>query len=171
MRKDVAVKRIRASRRASLSCVALGLAVLITGGCGKGGTDRAALAGVDADGNGVRDDVDEYIAGRDPAYTEYLTAIAANEQRAVTLDTEAPEAKAEAFGILDQVNLLISCVPDGLNRETARDEADLIVTQVSNTDARRANHDLVSEMNSGRAMPAPDCSAVTTPTTAVAPSS
>jgi hypothetical protein len=154
---------MRASTRASLSCVSLGLSLLITGSCSKDSVDRAELPGADADGNGVRDDLDGYIAGRDPAYTEYLTAVAANEQRAVTLDTEAPGAKAEAFEILDQVNLLISCVPDGLDRDTARDEADAIVAKVSNTDARRANHASVSEMNSGRAMPAPDCSAVAGP--------
>ncbi len=159
----------RVHLRAALGGIALVVAVALVGGCSYDETSTADLAGIDADRNGVRDDVDKHIAGRDPDYVEFLTAFAANEQRAVTLDVDVPDATAEAFEILDTVNLLVSCPPAGLDPRIARDEADRLVAVVANTPERRENHDRVSSMNSGRSMPAPACNATSAPVPSTTP--
>lgn len=79
--------------------------------------DRSAsLAGPDADGNGVRDDIDAYINGKfsDLKQRKAVLQDARAMQKAVLVDATNKEAtKAVSLEIFASVNCMFSAFPDG----------------------------------------------------------
>ena len=148
-------------RRALVATCAGTFAVAVAA-CGGNDPTLAELAGVDRDGDGVRDDVAEHIASYDPELQEYLFSVAANEQKVVTFDGDT----ADAYAIAAEVNRLVTCIPSGLDRDAARDAAESVRAQVADTDTRQANERKLSAAISGQTFPEPDCEAESDPSVA-----
>lgn len=116
-------------------------------------------AGVDANADGVRDDVAEVIAAL-PVTIQmrtYLNDSAKVDQRVMTLDPTAADASATAYDIATDANRLISCVPAGLDPTDARDRAEAVRLLIANTDEREAAEAAFSKLIDGRTFPAPTC--------------
>lgn len=131
---------------------AAALLVVLSAACSSGDPSAAELAGDDTDGDGVRDDVAAHIETYDPAMQAYLSAVAANEQRVVTF-TDGDDA----YSIAAEANRLVTCIPEGLDRDAARDAAAEVREKVADTDARRDNQAKFSAAISGESFPEPDC--------------
>jgi hypothetical protein len=158
-------------RRRLAALLALGALVATVAGCsdpGDGGGSQESLAGPDADGNGVRDDVETVIAGltSDSVLSAYLSEVARTTQLVVVLDTDAPGAAEEAYRLASRTNLLVSCPPDGLDLDEAMALLEEVQGAVADTPGRRSKLDELSELISGRSFTEPDCdrSAPTWPT-------
>ena len=117
------------------------------------------VPGVDANSDGIRDDVAEAI--RQLPVTEemrtYLYDGAKVEQRIMTLDTASAGAADTAYDIASDANRLISCVPSGLDQADARKHADDIQALVENTAQRQEQVGAFSALINGRDFPAPAC--------------
>ncbi len=135
------------------------------------GESRSSLAGVDADGNGVRDDVDAKVGQltSDPAVAAYLLAVARNTQQVVTFDPGAPDAADTAFALASETNRLVSCPPAGIDPSRADALFEEVQRAVANTSSRKAQLDELSALISGRSFTAPVCGQLT-PTSSVPPS-
>lgn len=149
----------RIGRRGRLSVALVGLCVVALTGCSSVGVraSHLELAGVDADGNGVRDDVDRYIARLDPALHGRFEAVAANAQDVLTFDPDAPDASERAYEIASQTNRLISCPPSGFEWNTLSDLEDQIRRKVWNTPPRWAQERRLEALISGRSFPEAHC--------------
>lgn len=117
--------------------------------------------GVDGNRNGVRDDIDKAIA-QAPVSEEmrsYLTETARVDERVMRLDVagDPAAAAAEAYEIASEANMLVSCVPTGLDPIGALQRAEDLRLLIANTDAREAQVAAFSKLIDGRAFPAPDC--------------
>jgi len=119
----------------------------------------ADLAGVDANADGVRDDVAEVVRQL-PVSDEmrtYLSAGAKVEQRIMTLDTASAGTADPAYDIASDANRLISCVPAGLDPADAHKHADDIQALVENTSQRQEQVGAFSALIDGRDFPGPAC--------------
>jgi hypothetical protein len=144
-------------------CLHRSLAIAIAGvvvlaGCSDSEPTGEELAGVDSDGDGVRDDVATYIDTFDSALHPYLLEVAANEQQVVTLDPDASDAAEVAYEIATAANRLASCPPAGADPQAAWDAAAAVRESVADTEARQQRQDVFTALISGRAFPEPDCS-------------
>ena len=83
----------------------------------------AELAGPDVNNNGIRDDVETRIREltSDPLMVEYLESSARYMQQVVLFDDKAPDAKETAFQLGTDSMILIFCMREGLDEETASD--------------------------------------------------
>ena len=130
----------------------------------------AELAGPDVNNNAIRDDVETRIREltSDPLMIEYLESSARYMQKIVLFDDKAPDAKETAFQLGTDLDILISCTPEGLDHENAKDLFFEVEDAIRNTRGRKAKFDRQSELVDGRAFPAPDCETArlsTSPTT------
>ena len=121
------------------------------------GTDT--VAGVDADGDGVRDDIEMVIAklGVKGPMRDHLTEAMRLEQSIMTLDTTGPDATTTAYDLAAAVNGLISCPPEGVDLVEANDHADNLRMLMANTPEREAQIAAFTALINGRAFPAPAC--------------
>ena len=135
------------------------------------GESRNSLAGADADGNGVRDDVDAKVAklSSDPAVSAYLLAVARNTQHVVTFDSGAADAADTAFALASETNRLVSCPPAGFDPGQAVALLEEVQRAVANTPSRKAKLDELSALISGRSFTAPVCDQSAT-TSSITPS-
>ena len=149
----------------ALAAVAVLAGCLLTVACGlvpehrPAPVDRAALVGVDDDGDGVRDDVAEAIDRLpvSPQMRTYLWETARVEQRIMLLDTRAAGARDEAFAIAQAANRLISCVPEPLDVHEAWGYADTIQALVEDTSERDAQVGAFAHLIDGRDFVEPTC--------------
>ena len=73
----------------------------------------STLLGTDADQNGIRDDIDEYIENRysnDVDALRNMQRIAAAEQRILALDISSPDAQDEIFVLSDESSKSALCL-------------------------------------------------------------
>jgi hypothetical protein len=122
--------------------------------------ESASPSGTDADGNGVRDDIDQAIdqAPVNGQMKAYLIESAKVEGRIMALDVEGdPGAADTAYEIASDANRLVSCVPAGLDPVDALGWAENLRLLIANTDEREAQLAAFSRLIDGRAFPAPDC--------------
>ena len=130
----------------------------------------AELAGPDVNNNAIRDDVETRIRDltSDPLMIEYLESSALYMQQVVLFDDKAPDAKETAFQLGTDSMILIFCMREGLDEETASDLYFEVEDAIRNTRGRKAKFDRVGELIDGRVFPAPDCETarlITSPTT------
>ena len=83
----------------------------------------AELAGPDVNNNAIRDDVETRIREltSDPLMIEYLESSARYMQTIVLFDDKAPNAQETAFQLGTDQDIVMSCMREGLDEETARD--------------------------------------------------
>ena len=130
----------------------------------------AELAGPDVNNNAIRDDVETRIREltSDPLMIEYLESSARYMQKIVLFDDKAPDAKETAFQLGTDLDILISCTPEGLDHENAKDLFFEVEDKIINTRGRKAKFDRQSELVDGRVFAEPDCETArlsTSPTT------
>ena len=132
----------------------------------------AELAGPDVNNNAIRDDVETRIREltSDPLMIEYLEAEARSMQQVVLFDDKAPNAQETAFQLGTDLDILISCTPEGLDHENAIDLFLEVEDAIRNTRGRKAKFDRQSELVDGRAFPAPDCETARLSTSPITPS-
>lgn len=147
--------------------VGLSAAVVLAGSCtGGNGATTGDLHGRDANGNGVRDDVEAYVATFPVAMQENLMAVAANEQAALLVDSDTAGAARRAHEVATEAHRLVTCIPVGVDADKLRDAQEQVRHRVTNTDARRqAVADFVRLLG-GQSFPTPDCTN-TAPSTTV----
>jgi hypothetical protein len=119
----------------------------------------AELAGPDVNNNAIRDDVDTRIREltSDPLMIEYLEAEARTMQQVVLFDDKAPNAQETAFQLGTDSMILIFCMREGLDEETARNLSQKVEDAIRNTRGRKAKFDRQSELVDGRVFAEPDC--------------
>lgn len=157
-------------RAARVVAVVAVVAALVLAGVACGGRSLNSpealreLAGKDADGNGVRDDVDVRIVEltKDPDMAAYLTEVARNSQEVMTFNSDASDARARAFTLASRTNELVSCPPGGDGTEGRR-LGDEVEAAVANTGDRKAKLDELSRLIDGRVFYQPDCAKVDAP--------
>lgn len=138
--------------------VGLTAAVVLAGSCtGGDGATTDDLRGRDANGNGVRDDVEAYVTTFPAAMQENLTAVAANEQAALLVDSDSAGAAERAHVVAVEANRLVTCVPVGVDPNELRDAQEQVRHRVTNTDARRQAAADFERLLGGQSFPAPDC--------------
>ncbi|WPX33714.1 hypothetical protein RHM62_07815 [Actimicrobium sp. CCC2.4] len=102
--------------------------------------DRSAsLAGPDADGNGVRDDIDAYINGKftDGKQRKAVLQDARAMQKAVLVDaTDKVAAKTVSLRLMDSTSCLFSVFPDGAGLTSPESVSRKIEAITSNTKSR-----------------------------------
>ena len=131
----------------------------------------AELAGPDVNNNAIRDDVETRIREltSDPLMIEYLESSARYMQQVVLFDDKAPDAKETAFQLATDSDILISCMREGLDEETARDLSQKVEDAIRNTRGRKAKFDRQSELVDGRVFTAPDCETARLSTSPITP--
>ena len=131
----------------------------------------AELAGPDVNNNAIRDDVETRIREltSDPLMIEYLESSARYMQKIVLFDDKAPDAEETAFQLGTDSMILIFCMREGLDEETARDLSQKVEDAMRNTRGRKAKFDRQSELVDGRAFPAPDCETARLSTSPITP--
>jgi hypothetical protein len=131
----------------------------------------AELAGPDVNNNAIRDDVETRIREltSDPLMIEYLEAEARSMQQVVLFDDKAPDAKETAFQLATDSDILISCMREGLDEETASDYFFEVEDAIRNTRERKAKFDRVGELIDGRSFAEPDCETARLSTSPITP--
>ena len=131
----------------------------------------AELAGPDVNNNAIRDDVETRIREltSDPLMIEYLEAEARTMQKVVLFDDKAPNAQETAFQLGTDQDILISCMREGLDEETARDLSQKVEDAIRNTRGRKAKFDRQSELVDGRVFAEPDCETARLSTSPITP--
>ena len=131
----------------------------------------AELAGPDVNNNAIRDDVETRIREltSDPLMIEYLEVEARTMQQVVLFDDKAPDAEETAFQLGTDQDIVMSCMREGLDEETARDLSQKVEDAMRNTRGRKAKFDRQSELVDGRAFPAPDCETARLSTSPITP--
>ena len=131
----------------------------------------AELAGPDVNNNAIRDDVETRIRDltSDPLMIEYLEAEARTMQQVVLFDDKAPDAKETAFQLGTDQDIVMSCMREGLDEETARDLSQKVEDAIRNTRGRKAKFDRQSELVDGRAFAEPDCETARLSTSPITP--
>ena len=132
----------------------------------------AELAGPDVNNNAIRDDVETRIREltSDPLMIEYLESSARYMQKIVLFDDKAPDAKETAFQLGTDLDILISCTPEGLDHENAIDLFLEVEDAIRNTRGRKAKFDRQSELVDGRVFTEPDCETARLSTSPITPS-
>ena len=131
----------------------------------------AELAGPDVNNNAIRDDVETRIREltSDPLMIEYLESSALYMQQVVLFDDKAPNAQETAFQLGTDLDILISCTPEGLDHENAKDLFFEVEDAIRNTRGRKAKFDRQSELVDGRAFKEPDCETARLSTSPITP--
>ena len=131
----------------------------------------AELAGPDVNNNTIRDDVETRIREltSDPLMIEYLEVEALSMQQVVLFDDKAPNAKETAFQLGTDQDILISCMREGLDEETASDYFFEVEDAIRNTRGRKAKFDRQSELVDGRSFAEPDCETARLSTSPITP--
>ena len=131
----------------------------------------AELAGPDVNNNAIRDDVETRIREltSDPLMIEYLESSARYMQKIVLFDDKAPNAKETAFELATESDILISCTPEGLDHENAKDLFFEVEDAIINTRGRKAKFDRQSELVDGRVFAEPDCETARLSTSPITP--
>jgi hypothetical protein len=131
----------------------------------------AELAGPDVNNNAIRDDVETRIREltSDPLMIEYLESSARYMQKIVLFDDKAPNAQETAFQLGTDLDILISCTPEGLDHENAIDLFLEVEDAIRNTRGRKAKFDRQSELVDGRVFTEPDCETARLSTSPITP--
>ena len=164
-------------RTVVLRAVVVATAVLsVTGVCScsafrPSNDSLAELAGPDVNNNAIRDDVETRIREltSDPLMIEYLESSARYMQKIVLFDDKAPDAKETAFQLGTDSMILIFCMREGLDEETASDLYFEVEDAIRNTRGRKAKFDRVGELIDGRSFPEPDCETARLSTSPITP--
>ena len=101
---------------------------------------------------------------------EYLESSARYMQKIVLFDDKAPNAQETAFQLGTDQDILISCMREGLDEETARDLSQKVEDAMRNTRGRKAKFDRQSELVDGRVFAEPDCETARLSTSPITPS-
>ena len=123
--------------------------------------ESASLVGVDADEDGVRDDVEEVIDAMPvtQALKDHLRIYAEIQQRIMAADFSGDEgtAKALAYELAQETFRTDDCLPDGVDQQEFREKRDAVTLIILNTDERNEQDAMLSHLIDGRDFPSADC--------------
>jgi hypothetical protein len=122
-----------------------------------GSEKDATLAGTDADGNGVRDDVDAYIAAleMDPAKAAALRSFAREQTAMMLLGGTASPTKAAAVGQQMRVVKAIDCLAARYPRDQRRGFVSSLGNALFNNGQRWRAYLKADKLLSGTVLPPP----------------